>query len=73
MNLPKLSDALLVRDQRVATLTFNRDDLRNALTGSALIDDICTVADWVSVPWRTRKGRPSVDDSSRPSGSARQR
>ena len=48
MNLPKLSDALLVLDQRVATLTFNRDDLRNALTGSALIDDICTVADWVN-------------------------
>ena len=37
MNLPQLSDALLVLDQRVATLTFNRDDLRNALTGSALI------------------------------------
>ncbi|MBP8923937.1 MAG: enoyl-CoA hydratase/isomerase family protein, partial [Thauera sp.] len=48
MNLPQLSDALLVLDQRVATLTFNRDDLRNALTGSALIDDICTVADWVN-------------------------
>jgi len=48
MNLPRLTDALLAVDQRIATLTFNRDDLRNALTGSALIDDICAVADWVN-------------------------
>ncbi|MCV6613096.1 MAG: enoyl-CoA hydratase-related protein, partial [Amphritea sp.] len=33
---------------RIATLTFQRHDLRNALTGSALIDDIVTVADWVN-------------------------
>ena len=47
-NVPKLTDALLTLDERVATLTFNRDDLRNALTGSALIDDICAVAEWVN-------------------------
>lgn len=48
MKLPQLSDALLELDQRVATLTLNRDDLRNALTGSALIDDLCTVAAWAN-------------------------
>ena len=48
MNLPMLTDALLRVENRVATLTFNRDDLRNALTGSALIDDLCAVAEWVN-------------------------
>ena len=48
MSLPALGDALLQLDQRVATLTLNRDDLRNALTGTRLIDDIVSVADWVN-------------------------
>ncbi len=47
-NLPKLTDALLTLDERVAVLTLNRNDLRNALTGSALIDDIVTTAEWVN-------------------------
>lgn len=47
-NLPSLKDALITLDNRVATLTFNRHDLRNALTGSHLIDDIITVADWAN-------------------------
>ena len=47
-NVPKLTDALLTLENRVATLTLNRHDLRNALTGSALIDDIVTTADWVN-------------------------
>ena len=38
--LPTLTDALLTLEERVAVLTLNRHDLRNALTGSALIDDI---------------------------------
>ena len=38
---PSLSDATLTLEDRVALLTFNRDDLRNALTGCNLIDDIC--------------------------------
>lgn len=48
MNLPVLTDAQLQVDQRVAILTLNRDDVRNALTGTALIDDIVTVAEWVN-------------------------
>jgi len=48
MNLPKLTDALLEVDGRVAMLTLNRHDVRNALTGTNLIDDIVTVAAWVN-------------------------
>ena len=45
---PKLTDAKLEVSERIATLTFNRHDVRNALTGTALIDDIIAVADWVN-------------------------
>jgi enoyl-CoA hydratase/carnithine racemase len=48
MNLPVLTDARLQLDQRIATLTFERDDVRNALTGTALIEDIIAVAEWVN-------------------------
>ncbi|MCF8151465.1 MAG: enoyl-CoA hydratase/isomerase family protein [Burkholderiaceae bacterium] len=48
MSLPVLGDALLQLEQRVATLTLNRDDVRNALTGTRLIDDIVSVAEWVN-------------------------
>ncbi len=48
MSLPALGDALLQLEQRVATLTLNRDDVRNALTGTRLIDDIVSVAEWVN-------------------------
>jgi enoyl-CoA hydratase/carnithine racemase len=48
MNLPRLKDSQLVLHQRIATLTLNRDDVRNALTGTALIDDIVAVARWVN-------------------------
>lgn len=48
MNLPQLTDALLTLEQRVATLTLNRHDVRNALTGTALIEDIIAVAEWVN-------------------------
>ncbi|MGQ7299651.1 enoyl-CoA hydratase-related protein [Marinobacter nauticus] len=46
--LPQLTDALLTLENRVATLTMNRHDLRNALTGSHLIDDIVATAEWVN-------------------------
>jgi len=46
--LPLLTDALLTLEDRVATLTLNRDDLRNALTGCHLIEDIVATADWVN-------------------------
>ena len=48
MKMPTLCDALLEVDQRVAVLTLNRDDVRNALTGTQLIDDIVHVAQWVN-------------------------
>lgn len=47
-NVPQLTDALLTLEDRVALLTLNRHDLRNALTGSHLIDDIVTTAEWVN-------------------------
>ncbi|NMT63641.1 enoyl-CoA hydratase-related protein [Marinobacter orientalis] len=46
--VPTLTDALLTLENRVATLTLNRHDLRNALTGSHLIEDIVTTAEWVN-------------------------
>lgn len=45
---PALTDALLSVEDGVAVLTLNRDDIRNALTGSALVDDICAVVDWIN-------------------------
>ncbi|WP_019622373.1 enoyl-CoA hydratase-related protein [Amphritea japonica] len=48
LQLPVLSDSTLVLNNRVATLTFQRHDVRNALTGTALIDDLVTVAEWVN-------------------------
>ncbi len=48
MNLPQLTDALLDVSSRVATLTLNRHDVRNALTGTGLIEDIINVAEWIN-------------------------
>ncbi|OUE42378.1 enoyl-CoA hydratase [Billgrantia desiderata SP1] len=45
---PVLQDALLTVEERVATLTLDRHDVRNALTGTALADDIVAVAEWVN-------------------------
>jgi len=47
-NLPLLKDATLKVENRIAILVMNRHDVRNALTGTNLIDDICMVADWVN-------------------------
>ena len=44
--LPALKDATLELEGRVAVLTLNRDDMRNALTGTALVDDICAALAW---------------------------
>jgi len=46
--LPSLSDATLTLENRIATLTLDRHDVRNALTGTALVDDIVAVAEWVN-------------------------
>ena len=48
LRAPELKDAILDIDGRIATLTLNRHDVRNALTGTGLIDDIVTVCDWVN-------------------------
>ena len=48
-NIPQLTDASLELENRVAILTFRRDDVRNALTGTALIDDIVQVAAWTNL------------------------
>jgi enoyl-CoA hydratase/carnithine racemase len=45
---PDLSDALLAIDGRVATLTLNRDDVRNELTGTRLVDDIERTVEWIN-------------------------
>ncbi|QOL25299.1 enoyl-CoA hydratase/isomerase family protein [Thalassotalea sp. LPB0316] len=46
--LPKLSDATLTLANNIATLTLNRHDVRNALTGTALIDDLAATAQWIN-------------------------
>ena len=48
ITLPKLADSSLTLENRIATLTFQRDDVRNALTGTELIDDILAVCEWVN-------------------------
>ncbi|MGO1118338.1 enoyl-CoA hydratase-related protein [Rhodovibrionaceae bacterium A322] len=48
VTLPAVTDASLTLQDRVAVLTFDRDDLRNALTGTTLIEDILSVAAWVN-------------------------
>ncbi len=48
MSVPELVDASLEIKDRIALLTLERDDVRNALTGTALIDDILCTLDWVN-------------------------
>lgn len=40
ISLPALKDSALEIDRRVALLTFNRDDVRNALTSTDLVSEI---------------------------------
>ncbi len=47
--LPHLTDATIELENRVATLTFRRDDVRNALTGTALSDDIVHTVAWANL------------------------
>ncbi|WP_250657786.1 enoyl-CoA hydratase-related protein [Alkalimarinus coralli] len=48
MQRPALVDSTLDISSNIATLTFNRNDVRNALTGTRLIDDIVATVDWVN-------------------------
>lgn len=46
MITPRLVDSTLELYERIAVLTFRRDDVRNALTGTALVDDIVATVEW---------------------------
>jgi enoyl-CoA hydratase/carnithine racemase len=46
--LPKLQDCLLNLDNNIVTLTFNRHDVRNALTSTAIADDIVKTVEWIN-------------------------
>ncbi len=48
MSIPQLVDCSLETSDRIAVLTFRRDDVRNALTGTALIDDILNTVNWAN-------------------------
>ena len=43
-----LKDSKIKIKNKIATLMFNRDDIRNALTGSNLIEDIVNVAEYIN-------------------------
>ena len=45
---PALKDAALEFDGGITVLTFKRDDMRNALSGTGLIDDICATLEWAN-------------------------
>ena len=47
-SLPALKDAALEVEGRVAVLTLKRDDVRNALTGTHLVDDIVATLEWAN-------------------------
>ncbi|HTP94938.1 MAG TPA: enoyl-CoA hydratase-related protein [Burkholderiales bacterium] len=46
--LPELKESTLAVDGRVATLTFQRDEIRNALTGSQLVPDFVGTCEWAN-------------------------
>lgn len=47
-DLPNLTDAVLSLEDGVAILRLDRHDVRNALTGSALVGDIVAVCRWAN-------------------------
>ena len=48
MTPPRLTDAALTIDGRVALLTFQRNDVRNALTSTELVEDIPKTIEWAN-------------------------
>ena len=48
ISFPKLIDSTLKLNDRVGLLTFCRDDVRNALTGTALVEDIVAAVQWAN-------------------------
>jgi len=43
-----VTDSILTLNDRIAVLRFNRDDVRNALTGTGIMEDILRTIDWVN-------------------------
>ena len=48
IDLPKLQDCLLQHNDKILTLTFNRHDVRNALTSTHIADDIVSTIEWIN-------------------------
>ncbi len=48
MDKPVLKDSILEIRGRIAVVTFGRDDVRNALTGTALVEDLLDTLAWVN-------------------------
>lgn len=48
MKLPQLSDCQLSVDGGVALLRFDRDDVRNVLTDTGILDDLILVCQWAN-------------------------
>ena len=48
MEMPKFEDIEVTLENAVVTATLNRDDMRNALTGTAIIEDLLALCDWVN-------------------------
>lgn len=46
--IPVLADCILSLNHNIATLTFDRHDVRNALTSTAIADDIVKTAEWIN-------------------------
>ena len=47
-SLPTLSDCQITLENGVATLLFNRHDVRNELTGTGIAGDIIRVCEWIN-------------------------
>ena len=47
-SMPLLVDSIITLNNNIVTLTFNRHDVRNALTGTAIADDIVNVVEWIN-------------------------
>lgn len=48
MDLIHVDDCILTVNQGVAMLALNRDDVRNELTGTKIVDDLCRVVAWIN-------------------------
>lgn len=48
MSFPQLTDCSLSLNNKIVTLTFNRHDVRNALTSTRIADDIVDTISWIN-------------------------